>query len=180
MARFGIALLCTLAASALLALPSVAGQAAGNVGALKSANMADGGLDDLCVAIDPTALGKTLGIAGAAHAHADAKGECHVSFDADRAELDLEVAPRASFGLPAPGREVTLISGLGDQAVFDETTGSDGIPTQSLFVLQGNIGLSVQLMRHHLAGPQWHVMLARKLLAKLVAEQHGDLGPGVP
>jgi hypothetical protein len=176
MPRFGFAFLCILAAGVLLALPSLAGQAASDVGAHKGGKTAESGLADLCAAIDPTALARTLGITGAAHARADAQGECHVSFDGDRAELDLEIARRTSFGLPPPGREVTAIRGLGDHAVFNEAAGSDGIPTQSLFVLQGNIGLMIQLMRHHLIGPQWHVALARQVLAKLAAKPQGNLG----
>ena len=144
--------------------------AADNVSASERViSTSDDALADLCAAVDAIKIGKELGIAGTPELQTTAKHDCHISFDRDVAEVELDVVPRLRFGMPVPGREVTEIPGLGDKAIFDETTGSDGISSQTLFVLKGNTGLVIELMRHHVRGPNWHVALAGELLAKLQA-----------
>lgn len=126
---------------------------------------------NLCAYLDPAKIARDLGVADAPVVHSTRAGDCDVSFASSRALIEINLIPRAQFDFGPPDPKATVINGLGEKAVFDTKTGSDGLATQSLKVLLTDAALTIQVTQASMPNALWGAAQAAAILAAIAARE---------
>jgi hypothetical protein len=126
---------------------------------------------NLCDYVDPAKAGRDLGLAEAPNAHSTNAGDCTVEFPAARALVEINLTPREQFGFGSMSSRAVEVRGLGEKALFDTSSGTDGVPTQKLGVLLGDTALTIQVDRALAPGPQWSIGEAVSILLAIEARE---------
>jgi len=142
-----------------------------NVAALSGFAYAAATSQNLCGYLDPAKIAHDLGQTEAPQARSANAGDCKLEFLSSRALVEVDLIPRARFGFPPSGASAVNISGIGEKAVFDDKSGSDGLPTQSLNVLLSDAGLTIRVSRAKMPNVLWGATEAGNILAAIAMRE---------
>lgn len=126
---------------------------------------------NLCAYLNSAKIARDLGLSDAPQAQSANTGDCHLEFLSSRALVEVNLVPRAQFGFPPSGPKAVNITGIGEKAEYDDKTGSDGLPTQSLNVLLPDTALTLQVSRAKMPNVLWSATEAGSILAAIAGRE---------
>ena len=126
---------------------------------------------NLCGYLDPAKIARDLGQSEAPQVRSANAGDCVLEFPSSRALVEINLVPRAQFGFAPKGPHALAINGLGEKAVYDDNSGSDGLPTQRLDVLLADTALTIQVDRAKMPSVLWGASQAGTILLAIAARE---------